>query len=234
MAPCSGGPHARGRRGACGVRPIARPRRADLPHRMVQWCDAACSRPPLMTTPGIAKHGSCRSTRTKIVYASQFATWMPSVPGSSGGRWARAGYSGQSLALSGFAAAPGRHLPPPPHAKSRGTAPMNPHALALGLSLPVLALAGALPVQHAARQDRAHCLQRERPAESAAPRRGPRAGSGSLPADDVNPRPSGASSANRSAAPREPCPHGMSRRTRRVMLAMAHRVAFAARGSRAS
>ena len=84
---------------------------------------------------------------------------------------------------------------------------MNPHALVLGLSLPVLALAGALPVQHAPRQDRAHCLQRERPAERAAPRRGPQAGAGSLLAGEVNPNPFDAPSANPSVASSpEPCP----------------------------
>lgn len=111
---------------------------------------------------------------------------------------------------------------------------MNPHALALGLSLPVLALAGALPVQHAARQDRAHCLQRERPAQRAAPRRG-QAGTGSLLAGEMNPPPVEVPSTTPSvASPPEPCPHGMSRRMRRVMLAVAHRVSFVARGSRAS
>jgi hypothetical protein len=111
---------------------------------------------------------------------------------------------------------------------------MNPHALALGLSLPVLALAGALPVQHAARQDRSHCLQRERPAERTAPRRGTQAVAGSLLPDEVKPTPFEAPSAPPSlASPREPCPHGMSRRMRRVMLAEARRVSFADRRSRA-
>lgn len=120
------------------------------------------------------------------------------------------------------------------NAKSRGTTPMNPHALALGLSLPVLALAGALPVQHTPRQDRGHCLQRESPAERAAPRRGP-AGTGSLLAGEMNQPPVEAPSANPPmVSPREPCPHGMSRRMRRVMLAVARRVSFALRGSRAS
>jgi hypothetical protein len=108
---------------------------------------------------------------------------------------------------------------------------MNPLALALGLSLPVLALAGALPVQHAARQDRSHCLQRERPAERIAPRRGTQAGA---PPDEVKPTPFEAPSAPPSlASPLNPCPHGMSRRMRRVMFAEARRVSFADRRSRA-
>jgi hypothetical protein len=237
MAPCSGGPHARGRRGACGVRPIARPRQADLPHRMVQWCDATCSRP--------APDNHSRYREAWIVPfdrgENRIRISVRDMGAFDAGIFRRAvGASGvfRSSHLCAAGASPPRraftchHFTP--NAKSRGTTPMNPHALALGLSLPVLALAGALPVQHTPRQDRGHCLQRERPAERAAPRRGP-AGTGSLLAGEMNQPPVEAPSANPPmVSPREPCPHGMSRRMRRVMLAAARRVSFALRGSRAS
>ena len=59
--------------------------------------------PPLIATPGIAKHGLCRSTGVKTVYASQFATWAASMPAFSGGRWRPAGYSGAATrALPGL------------------------------------------------------------------------------------------------------------------------------------
>lgn len=117
----------------------------------------------------------------------------------------------------------------------QGNAPMNPHALALGLSLPVLALAGAQPVQQAVRQDRAHCLQRGHPAERAAPRRSPGTGAGSRLPDAMNPTPVEAPSANPSvASPGDTCPYGMSRRMRRVMLAVERHVSFPLRGSRRS
>lgn len=61
------------------------------------------SRPAPVTTSGIAKHGLCRSPGAKTVYASQFATWVPSMPAFSGGWWERAGYSGAATrALPGL------------------------------------------------------------------------------------------------------------------------------------